>query len=76
VSVPPDETEVRVLTNEQGTERVLITQRADGSFSYRRQWASDRGWGAIGPACGVYDSASTAENEARARVPWLHPVWH
>ena len=76
MSVPPDETEIRVLTNEQGTERVLILRRPDGSYTYRHQWADGRGWGTIGLACGIYDSAFTAENEARARVPWLHPVWH
>jgi hypothetical protein len=28
-------------------------------------------WGPPGPDCGIYDSADTAENEARQRVPWL-----
>lgn len=68
------ETEVGTLLKEQGDERVLILRRPDGSFTYRRQWAGKTGWGNPGPACGVYDSACTAENEARARVSWLHPV--
>ena len=76
MSVLAEETEVGVLTNEQGTERVLILRRPDGSFTYRRQWADGRSWGAIGPACGIHDSAFTAENEARARVSWLHPIWN
>ena len=28
-------------------------------------------WGPPGPDCGIYDSADTAESEARLRVPWL-----
>ena len=28
-------------------------------------------WGMPGPDCGIYDSADTAETEARQRVPWL-----
>src|SRR5258708_2186139 len=28
-------------------------------------------WGPLGPDCGIYDSAGTAESEARHRVPWL-----
>jgi hypothetical protein len=76
MSLLAEETEVSVLTNEHGDERVLILRRLDGSFTYRRQWASGTGWGNPGPACGVYDSAFTAENEARARVSWLHPIWN
>jgi hypothetical protein len=28
-------------------------------------------WGPPGPDCGIYDSADTAETEARLSVPWL-----
>jgi hypothetical protein len=33
-------------------------------------------WDPPGPDCGIYDSADTAENEARQRVPWLVDGWH
>jgi len=32
-------------------------------------------WGPPGPDCGIYDSADTAENEARQRVPWLRQLF-
>jgi hypothetical protein len=58
-----------------GLQRVWIVKREDGSFSYRRVWddnfeIADR----PGPYCGIYDSAETAEAEARARVPWLAAI--
>jgi hypothetical protein len=76
-----------------GRERVLITRRPDGTYTYQRQWlsaalpnndpdspildASERRvaararWGPAGRDCGIYDSADTAETEARQLVPWL-----
>jgi hypothetical protein len=32
-------------------------------------------WGPPGPDYGIYDSADTAENEARHRVPWLSQLF-
>lgn len=50
--------------------RVHILKRADGTFTYRKQSSAKDGWGPIGLDAGVYDSAETAESEARARVWW------
>lgn len=63
------ETTIRVLTGER--ERVLILQRPDRAYTYRRQRIGPDGWNPPGPACGLYDSAETAEVEARVRWPWL-----
>jgi hypothetical protein len=73
--------EILILEQADGKERLLIVRRLDGAFTYRRQWrnlqalcseeASDNAWGPAGPDCGIYDSAETAETEARQRVPWL-----
>ncbi len=81
---------VKVFEKSDGRERVLISCRPDGSYTYQRQWLwaglpnvepdspiVDAGeersdaWGPPGPECGIYDSADTAESEARQRVPWL-----
>jgi hypothetical protein len=51
--------------------RVLLVERTDGRFSYRRQWLDDGGhWGAPGPYCGIYDSLDVAEKEALSRIAW------
>ncbi len=65
---------MKAIVSPDGEHRVLIVQRADGAYSYRRQWLVDspagKDWGAPGPYAGVYDSAETAEREAVARVRW------
>ena len=69
------ETVLQTLTNETGDERVLIVRRADGAYTYRREWHGEGGWsGALD--LGLYDSAATAEAEARTRIGWLVPAFH
>jgi hypothetical protein len=76
------EDRVRIIENPDGSERVVICRRDDGTHSYRRQWAdssilgNDRGWGQFGPECGIYDSIEMAETEAMQRVPWLKVMFH
>jgi hypothetical protein len=84
---------VKTFESFDGRERVLISRRPEGNYTYRRQWLSaalpnddpdspivnagqerEMPWGPPGPDCGIYDSADTAENEARQRVPWLADV--
>ena len=74
-----------ILESPDGAERVLILQRQDGAFTYRRQWRSEtsqpvsddeENWSAPGPDCGIYDALDTAESEARQRVPWLKAQFH
>ena len=66
---------LETLTNETGDERVLIVRRADGVFTYRRGWHGEGGW-SNGLDSGLYDSADTAEAEARRRFGWLVPAFH
>ncbi|HET7594454.1 MAG TPA: hypothetical protein VFK49_03315 [Stellaceae bacterium] len=65
---------LKVIASPEGDHRVLIVQREDRAYSYRRQHLVDgpegKEWGAPGPYCGIYDSAETAEREAIARVDW------
>jgi hypothetical protein len=84
---------VRTFNSFDGSERVLISRRPDGTYTYQRQWRSamlpnsnpdspivdasevrQEAWGPAGPDCGIYDSADTAESEARQRIPWLIDV--
>ena len=66
---------LQTLTNQTGDERVRIVRRADGAFTYRREWHGEGGWS--GPLdLGLYDSADTAEAEARRRDGWLVPAFH
>lgn len=78
---------MKILESPDGLERVIIAERSDGNFTYRRQWRSgaanpdalfigEKGWGAIGPDCGIYDSLNAAETEARQRVSWLRVQFH
>ena len=67
---------LETLTSEAGDERVLIVRRADGNYSYRRQWYFEGGWTAGTLDIGIYDSADIAEAEARSRVGWLVPAFH
>lgn len=69
------ETMLKALANEAGDERVVIVRRADGLWTWRTQRAGEDGWDA-GLDLGLYDSAEMAENEARARVPWLTSLFH
>jgi hypothetical protein len=59
-----------LIRNSVAKLRVLVVQRTDGVYTYYRQWASPEGWAGDVP-CGLYDTAETAESEARARVWWL-----
>jgi hypothetical protein len=65
---------LRILVSPDGEHQVLIVERAEGAYSYRRQWLSDsesgKAWGAPGPYAGIYDSAETALIEAFARIDW------
>lgn len=67
---------LKSFDNDAGDERVLIVQRSDGLWTWRKQALHVDGWGSEGPDCGVYDSAESAENEARARTHWLAPLFH
>ncbi|HEY5721727.1 MAG TPA: hypothetical protein VIT45_05345 [Allosphingosinicella sp.] len=75
----------KILESPDRTERVIIAQRSDETYTFRRQWRTignesadfaGEGWGAPGPDCGIYDSAETAETEARQRVAWLRDRFH
>jgi hypothetical protein len=85
---------VKTLESADRRERVLISRRPDGTYTYQRQWLSaalpnndpdspivdsrerEMAWGPPGPDCGIYDSADTAENEARQRVAWLRQLFN
>lgn len=67
---------VKVLEGRDTTRRALICRRNDGSFTYGQQFAEGDHWGPMGPHCGIYDSALTAETEARLRCEWLKKVFH
>ena len=69
------ESTLKILINDAGDERVLIVRRADGVHTYRREQHGEVGWGK-GLDLGLYDSADTAEAEARVRVRWLVPAFH
>lgn len=73
--VPPQKAERsldKVLKVFEGPNaRVLIVHRAEAGFSYRLQTRFGAAWSDPGPYVGIYDSAETAEDEARSRVWWL-----
>lgn len=67
---------VQTIDHPLGTRRVIIVRRADGRFAYRWQDRCGGGWGAASIDAGVYDSAETAEMEARQREQWLKDQFH
>jgi hypothetical protein len=71
-----DEVIVREISDPSGNRRVLLVRRADGRFTYRCQERDGEDWGPMSLDMGVYDSADTAETEARQREPWLKKLFH
>ncbi|GLK78856.1 hypothetical protein [Methylopila turkensis] len=68
--------EVKTFENDAGDQRVVILERADGAYTFCRQWLENGVWGDLGPAVGIYDSVWTAECEARDRTPWLASLFN
>ncbi len=66
---------LKVLSDRDASKRVLIVERADGAFTYRVEFLGAGSEPVAGPDCGIYDSAETAEAEARSRVPSLNEVF-
>lgn len=63
---------VGTFSRPDNIERILVVQRDDGLFTYKKQVADRSGaWGNAGPSCGVYDSPDTAIAEAQKRVWWM-----
>ena len=64
---------VGVFSRRDGVERIIVVEREDGLFTYKKQAAGRNGtWGNPGPACGVYDSPERATAEAKERIWWLN----
>jgi hypothetical protein len=61
----------KYLTSPDDQEQVLIAKRDDATYTFQRRWREGTDWGPLGPECGIYDSALTAETEAMQQVPWL-----
>jgi hypothetical protein len=49
--------------------QIVIYQNGLGTYSFAKRWLEPvtKVPGMLGPSCGSYDSAKTAEQEARAR---------
>lgn len=63
---------VGTFSRRDDVERILVVERADGLFTYRKQIKGrDGAWGGPGPDCGIYDSADTVMAEARQQIWWL-----
>jgi len=69
----------KILERPNGSERVVIVRRADGNFTYRKQWMKVSDGEMIwspGLDVGIYDSPDTAEQEARLQTEWLRAEFH
>jgi hypothetical protein len=63
---------VGAFSRPDGLERIIVVEREDGLFTYKKQFADRYGvLGQPGPEAGVYDSPETAIAEAQQRVWWL-----
>lgn len=67
---------VREILHPSGAWRVLLVRREDGRFTYRSQERDGMDWGPMSLDKGVYDSADTAETEARQRESRLKDLFH
>lgn len=65
--------QIKVIAVPGQAFQIVICKTGSGSFSFaKRWWDSERTeYGELGPICGIYDSAQTAEAEARKRTPGL-----
>lgn len=63
---------VGAFSRRDGVERIIIVEREDGLFTYKKQFTDRHGvLGKPGPEMGIYDSPETAIAEAQQRVWWL-----
>ena len=67
---------IREISHPAGERRLLLIRRSDGRFTYRWQEREGGGWGPMSIDAGVYDSADSAEMEARQRESWLRDLFH
>jgi hypothetical protein len=67
---------VRIIDHPRRVKRVIIVRREDGRFTFRWQDRCGDEWGVASIDAGMYDSADTAEAEARQRVQWLKDLFH
>jgi hypothetical protein len=67
---------VREIAHPSGNRRVLLIRRPDGRFTYRSQEREGADWAPMSLDMGIYDSADTAEMEARQREAWLKSLFH
>lgn len=65
---------VKTITHPDGTRRVELFRRADGTYGFEESvWAEDEQcWIPVGGyVMSITDSLESAEREARGRVRWL-----
>jgi hypothetical protein len=63
---------IGAFSRRDGLQRIIVVEREDGLFTYKKQFADRDGvLGNPGPACGIYDSPEIAIAEAEQRVWWL-----
>jgi hypothetical protein len=67
---------VKILSHPEGKRRVLIVQRSGGHYGHEEERFSDEAtemcWFRFSQVpFSIYDSAETAEREARSRFEWL-----
>ena len=67
---------VKVIERADSARRLLVLSRTDGRFTYCWQERKGNEWGPRSIDAGVYDSALTAETEARQREAWLKTGFH
>lgn len=65
--------EVKILDVPGCDFQIIIYRTESGYFSYSKRWIDiyTGSYGALGPACGLYDTAEHAEREARLRTKGL-----
>jgi hypothetical protein len=68
-------TTIKILYDDEGKRRVIIYQRAKGTFGFEKEYFSDdefeHCWMPCGGGFSFCDTFETALREARGRVNWL-----
>lgn len=67
---------VKILDVPGENVQVVVYRTSTSQFSFAKRWWDNKlgEYGELGPACGLYDSAETAEREARLRTVGLTPL--
>lgn len=62
---------IKILNIEGADYRIAILRLRPNQFTFAKQWPCETGWEEPGPNCGIFESPSAAERNAREKIDLL-----